>query len=235
MISTVLIATDDRAVASLLQSALETDGITLLCADTAEEVVALLDSQEFDLVILQLDLRGMAAAELASVSRQRTPAIMLLIDTIKDTAKASDESAGEMHQMILDSRTGGGEGSHGLRMLGTEGEALCSMHEDEGAHCLTLGDLTLHLDRHAVTVGEHCARLTPMQARILRVLIEHSPRVVSPELLVERVRLGGEADLSQLAAGIASLRAALGDDPLRPSRIRHFAAYGYCIWPLSES
>ncbi|MGC9319823.1 MAG: winged helix-turn-helix domain-containing protein, partial [Armatimonadota bacterium] len=99
---------------------------------------------------------------------------------------------------------------------------------------LRLGDLALDLNTHALRVGKREIALPPSQASVLRVLIEHCPRVVSPELLVARAWPEGERDQSALGDAIVGLRNALEEDPLHPTRIMHVAGYGYRIVPVPD-
>ncbi len=116
-----------------------------------------------------------------------------------------------------------------LHLVGTESEKYGIRPRRRGSHSLSLGDLTLHLKEHTVKVGEQINSLSPVEVEILRVLMEHSPRVVSPELLMQRVLLDSDCDVSALATALYSLRKALDDDPLHPSRIKYVEGFGYRI------
>src|SRR5690554_490706 len=80
MVTKVLLAADDGEAAVRLRHALEAEQMTVLRARSAEEVLALLDSHALDLMILQSDLPGAPGHELARICRQRTGALVLLVD-----------------------------------------------------------------------------------------------------------------------------------------------------------
>lgn len=101
----------------------------------------------------------------------------------------------------------------------------------ERHHVLELGDLTLDLETHDLTIAGETRHLTPTQVGVLRVLIEHSPRVVPPVLLVTRVWPDGEGDMSAVGDTIMSLRAIVDETPTEPARIVHVQSYGYKIVP----
>lgn len=231
MVNTVLVATDDRTVAQQLRTALEAEGMTVLCANSAGEMLSLLDSEACDLTILQMNLSGVPGVELARICQQRTGAVMFLLDTGTLDAAALKELAHELHEMMEhEAETETDVPHHLLHTPDWQGDfAGDSQQEEKG--CLILGDLTLHLDRHCVSVGDKRASLTPMQTQILKVLIEHSPRVIPPELLAERIRPNERCDLSKLAAGISALRNLLHEVSPATCLIRHVAGYGFSIRP----
>lgn len=92
---------------------------------------------------------------------------------------------------------------------------------------LVLGDLTLDLQTNRATVGVREMKLAPTQVNLLRVLMERSPRVTSPEALIERVWPRGGHDQSALADVIMTLRVALEDEPADPRRLVYIPDYGY--------
>lgn len=231
MVSRVLIAIDDPAAGNRLRRALEAEDVSVLGAESADEVLSLLDSHELDLILIQTDLPGLPARELAHICSQRTGALVLVVDlratesisvgTLPDILKERDLEA----RAEVTSRVGA------LRMIDVEDDPNVPSQERRQHHCLSSGDLTLWLEQNTATIGDREVPLKPIEAQILRVLLEHSPRVVPPELIIARVWTDDEADLSTLAVGITALRTALADDPLHPSRIVHVEGYGFKLTP----
>lgn len=234
MIKTVLVATEDEAVARQLQSALTSEGMTVLTADSASEVLSLLDRQPCDLTILQMNLSGVSGVELARICRHRTRALVFLLDAEALEALRPEEFAKELHELLEDPEPPMDPPGPALEIHDWRAEHTVAAHQGGDTRCLILGDLTLHLDRHCLTVGGRRASLTPVQAQILKILIEHSPRVLPPEVFAERIWPGGKYDLSELAAGISSLRTVLDEISPDACRIKHVAGYGFSINPRPQ-
>ncbi|MGM0494387.1 MAG: winged helix-turn-helix domain-containing protein [Armatimonadota bacterium] len=231
MMSRVLVATDQPKARDRLRRALEAEDVVVLGASTADDVLAILDSHELDLILIHAGLPGLPSHELADICSQRTGALVLVVDMRIAQAMRPTETPGLSRERQLEDRAAAGSGVGALRMIDVHDDYNTSGRMRRSSHCLSSGDLTLWLDQNTVTVGERDTPLKPVEARILRELLEHAPRVVPPELLIARVWPDGEGDLSALATAISSLRAALGDDPLNPSRIQHVERFGYKITP----
>ncbi len=93
---------------------------------------------------------------------------------------------------------------------------------------LQLGDITLDLDTHALTIGSRRIPLPPSQARLLAVLMEHAPRVVPPELLIARVWPPNEGNMAMLADAIVGVRNVLeSEDGEQAVAICYVTGFGY--------
>lgn len=233
MVSQVLVATDDLAAGRRLRRGLEAEDVTVLSAECAGDVLALLDIHELDLILIQTDLPGLPAHELAQICSQRTGALVLVVD-LRATNEIDIGQMPLLHQRILEPRAEVKTRIGALRMIDVKDERDVSSGPAKHNHCLSSGDITLSLEDNTVEIGDRQVALRPAEAQILRVLLEHSPRIVPPELLLTRVWPDGEADLSALAASVNSLRTALADDPLHPSRIVHVEGYGFKLIPQQQ-
>lgn len=231
MMSRVLVASGQPEAGDRLRRALEAEDVIVLGAGTADDVLAVLDSHDLDLILIHAHLPGLPAHELADICSQRTGALVLVVDMQVGRAVDLTETSELSRERHLEQRAASASGVGALRMIDVDEDYGASRRMRRSNHCLSSGDLTLWLEQNTVTVGERDIPLRPVEARILRELLEHAPRVVPPELLIARVWPDGEGDLSTLATGISSLRAALGDDPLSPSRIQHVDGFGYRLTP----
>ena len=92
---------------------------------------------------------------------------------------------------------------------------------------LTLGEVSLDLDRHEVSVAGRPVHLPLKQFRLLELLLSHPGQVLTSRTIAERV--WGPAEpmgANTLQAQVARLRTALGDEELA-SRIRSVPGLGY--------
>jgi DNA-binding response OmpR family regulator len=100
---------------------------------------------------------------------------------------------------------------------------------------LQVGSLHIDRERREVRVGERVASLTHHQFELLRILAEHAGRPVSRDRLMEEV--GGDRvgpfDRS-IDVHISRIRAAIEDDPKKPTRILTVRGVGYQLAPIGE-
>ena len=92
MSARVLLVDDDRSLCEWLESALTKRGLTVTWRTSADEGFALLDAEDFDLVIADLNMRGMNGLELCqriAGSRPDTPVIVITAFGSLETAVAA--------------------------------------------------------------------------------------------------------------------------------------------------
>lgn len=93
-------------------------------------------------------------------------------------------------------------------------------------------DLTLDLDRHQLTRDGEPVKLTRLSFKMLRVLVEASPALISHDDLISRV-WGPKrvVTLENLSQRIKTLRQSLGDDSGSPIYIEGVRGAGYRLVP----
>jgi signal transduction histidine kinase/CheY-like chemotaxis protein len=92
--SRILVVDDELVVVSLVKEALEEDGYTLSMATNGREALALMEAQEFDLIISDIRMPKMDGIELVSRARKIQPGISIIfmtafanLDSAKDAIK----------------------------------------------------------------------------------------------------------------------------------------------------
>jgi DNA-binding response OmpR family regulator len=94
----------------------------------------------------------------------------------------------------------------------------------------TIGALTIDFGQHLVTMADREVELTPIEYRILAYLAQNAGRVVTQDLLLERV-WGAEYvnESRMLQVNINRLRRKLEADPTRPRYILTKIGIGYLL------
>ncbi len=224
---TVLLVTGDDELSRQLGTRLTGEGMTVAEVNSGIRALALAQVHEPDLVITDLGLPDMTGLELCDKLRTACSAPTLLLGVMLP----EERELAELQESVSDYVAKPFEPTQvvvrALRLLGAPRFAAEEAGAVQRGRLLSFGDLTLDLSTHRVTVAGREVRLRPTEVKLLRTLIEYSPRVVSPDACVERVWPNGSGDLATLGDTVMSLRAALEDDPLHPRRIRHVADYGY--------
>ncbi len=81
----VLVVDDDQATRALLAKALFLSGCRVTCAEELDEAAAILDYRDYDVLCLDLDLRGLSCfegLELIGQARNRRPEINIVVQTV---------------------------------------------------------------------------------------------------------------------------------------------------------
>jgi DNA-binding winged helix-turn-helix (wHTH) protein len=94
---------------------------------------------------------------------------------------------------------------------------------------LQLGELTLDLEARQLVRGAEEIHLSPKAFELLKILVEHRPRALSKSELHERLWPATFVSDVNLAALIAEIREALGDDARKPTFVRTAHRFGYAF------
>jgi len=91
-------------------------------------------------------------------------------------------------------------------------------------------NITFDTRRQIVTVGNRDVRLTPIEARIMRLLMERRGDVVESHAMIEEIWGYSTDNISSLLkTHIHNLRRKLETDPSSPDLIRTISGVGYVL------
>lgn len=91
VVSRVLVVEDDEAMRATLCQALEGEGHRVLEQVSGDHVLALLESQAFDVIVLDRDLPGVNGLDLLPVLRRRFPSIAVIFITAFGGTRVAEE------------------------------------------------------------------------------------------------------------------------------------------------
>jgi DNA-binding response OmpR family regulator len=91
VVSRVLVVEDDEAMRATLRQALEREGHRVLEQVSGDHVLALLESQAFDVIVLDRDLPGVNGLDLLPVLRRRFPRIAVIFITAFGGTRVAEE------------------------------------------------------------------------------------------------------------------------------------------------
>lgn len=216
----ILLLEDDAALSHGIALALKASGRIVPCTTLAEARQAL-DTQRFDLLLLDVNLPDGSGLDLCREVR-RTSAVPILFLTARDAeydevagleAGADDYIVKPFSLAVLRARVGAA-----LRRSTQPDEVIQS------------GDLTLDFSRQVFLRGDTPLTLSPTEQRLLRLLIQNAGRTLSRDLLLERVWDGGAfVDENTLSVTIRRLRQKIEPDPKKPVHLRTVYGIGY-VW-----
>jgi DNA-binding response OmpR family regulator len=176
----LLVVEDEAKVARALKDGLSRDGYEVTVARTGEEGYYLLDSEAFDLVVLDLMLPGRDGLEVLATMRSRDRRIPVLIvtarDSVEDRVIGLDAGADD----YLVKPFAFAELLARVRALSRRGRA------DPPAR-LKISDLEVDPSARRVTRGGRTLDLTAREFELLEYLVRNGGRVVSREMLAREV------------------------------------------------
>jgi two-component system KDP operon response regulator KdpE len=220
----LLLVEDDAHIRRFLRATLVTQGYALLEVETGEEGLALAAAQVPDLVLLDLGLPDMDGKEVIRRLREWSEVpIIVLTARGQEREKVASLDAGA--DDYLTKPFGVGE------LLARIRAAMRRVRMPEQGRVeqvLSLGDVTVDLERRRVTRGAEEVNLTPIEFKLLSVLIRQRGKVVTHRQLLKEV--WGPSYLEQnpyLRIVILNLRRKLEENPTRPHYLITEPGVGY--------
>ena len=221
----ILIIDDDELLVGAIQKKFETAGFEVVTAINGATGRESLDSEDPDLVILDLMLPDDDGTDICRDVRasSRVPIIMLTgraeeTDRIVGLELGADDYVTKpfsLSELVARTRAV-------LRRMEPPQEAA----EEEPTVLEGLG-VHVNLRAHDVKVGDESVSLTPTEYKLLIALMKHQGEVLSAQKLLESVWGYDEYDTHLVEVHIANLRSKIEQDPKNPERIHTLRAFGY--------
>ena len=224
----ILICDDDREIAAAVAIYLQNEGYETLLAFDGRQALSILErEEEVHLIIMDVmmpEMDGLRAT--MEIRRERNIPIIMLSAKSEDSDKilglnvgADDYVTKPFHPLELIARA-----KSQLRrytLLGGQAEI-----DREGVYAV--GGLTLDDKHKTVTVDGEDVHLTPLEFKILHLLIRHPGRVFSIDEIYERVwgedSVGGG---STVTVHIRRIREKIEINPVKPKYIKVVWGLGY--------
>ncbi len=224
---TIMIVEDDERLADLTCEYLQSNGLDVSVVSDGEEAIRRIRSEQPDLVVLDLMLPGMNGLEVCRALRERseryTPVLMLTArgaveNKIEGFAAGADDYLAKPFSILeLDARV----------------KALVRRSAAPASKRLQIADLTLDLGTLEVKRGTHRIELAPIHIRILTLLMQRSPDVVSRSALESVVWGDDPPDSDALRVHIYTLRNAI-DRPFDKALLHTVPKMGYRLAAIED-
>src|ERR671913_693157 len=176
----ILVVEDEQKVADALREGLEGERYDVVVERTGEGAFFRINTEEFDVILLDLTLPGRDGLEILKAIRERgtkTPVLVLTArDTLQDRVVGLDSGADD----YLVKPFAFAELLARIRALVRRGRVA-------EAPRLSAGDLDVELITRKVTRGGQPIELTVREFELLEYLLRHQGQVVSRELLARDV------------------------------------------------
>jgi two-component system, OmpR family, response regulator RegX3 len=222
-VTRVLFVDDEPAIRDAVGYAFRTEGFDVETRADGDSGLAAALAEDFDVVILDLMLPGLAGTEVCRRLRAESPVPIVML-----TAKT-----GEVDR-VLGLEIGADDYvAKPFSMAELIGRVRAILRRQELERSRTaavqrVGDLELDAMRHQVTVAGEAKQLTPSEFRLLLLLAREPGRVYSRreimEYLWESTYVG---DQRACDIHVSNLRRKLEDDPAHPRRVVTVRGIGY--------
>jgi two-component system response regulator RegX3 len=219
----VLVVEDVKEMSDLIALFLTKEGMSVEACETAELALALVEGEDFDLIVLDINLPGMDGLEFLAEARKSTDRPVLIV-----TARDSDE----------DLIAGLGQGADEYmakpfspKVLVARARALIrrsrGLAERAPADLVSFGAYVL--DRSAFTLkrGDELVPLSVREFGLLVYLVESGDAPQSPQAIYDAVWKRDYGDLTAVAVYIQRLRKKIEEDPANPVFIETVHGRGY--------
>jgi DNA-binding response OmpR family regulator len=219
----LLIIEDEADFANALARGLRKQGYAVDITTDGEQGLELAEVNEYDLLILDLNLPGMDGLDICRQLRSKQPHLLILMLTAR--SRLEDKVAG----LDLGADDYLVKPFH-FEELSARIRALLRRDLRVREPVLCAGDLKLDPASRIAWQGKRRLELTTKELAILEYLMRHPGEVISQEELIEHV-WGEDVNLftSSVRTHIHSLRRKLGDTAEKPRFIETVTAQGYCL------
>jgi two-component system, OmpR family, KDP operon response regulator KdpE len=220
----ILVIEDDPQIRRFLRATLTDSGYDYLDVSTGQEGLRLVGLRHPDLVILDLGLPDMDGLEVTRRLREWTPTPILVLSARnqeRDKVDALDAGADD----YLTKPFGTAELLARLRV-----SLRHSIQAAQGTSdpVFTAGDLRVDLEHRQVFVGESEIHLTPIEYKLLLVLVQYAGKVVTRKQLLHDVwGPSYVGEMHYLRVYMGQLRHKLEADPTRPRFLITEPGVGY--------
>ena len=230
MQNTVLIVDDEKEIADLVEIYLVSDGFRVLKAEDAKAGLSCIENDVVDLAILDIMLPEMDGLEMCKEIRKtkNIPIIFLSarstdLDKIMGLAMGADDYVTKpFTTMELLARVN----SH-LRRYQRYLDAVNEQENHDRIH--VIGGLEINEDTVEVTVDGNPVKLTPIEFKILLLLMKNPGRVFSADEIYERVWNEQAINTNTIMVHVRKIREKIEINPNDPKYLKVVWGVGYKI------
>jgi two-component system KDP operon response regulator KdpE len=220
----VLLVEDEPQMRRFLRITLQSQGYRLVEADTAKEGLLQAATRKPDLILLDLGLPDFDGLDAIKKLREWTPTPIIVIsarEQEKDKIRALDSGADD----YLTKPFNAGELLARIRVALRH---AAKQKLGQGEPVFVLDRLRVDFAQRRVYIDDHEVHLTPIEYKLLTLLIRHAGKVITHRQLLREVwGPAQENEVQYLRVHMTHLRHKLERDPARPMFLMNEPGIGY--------
>ncbi len=223
MADRVLIVDDDAAVLSLLTKVIRSNGLDAECSQSAEQALELLNSQMYDLILMDVNMHGMDGFTGVEIIRSRgikTPTIIVSgrkedFDTLYGLDIGADDYITKPFNPVT-------LGAKVKALIRRSRNSVTGTESIISAGPFTYNTSTLRLYKHGTEIS-----LSGKENAMMKLFIDNVNHIFSKDMLYDMI--WGEAiiDENAIMVYVNRLRHKIEDDPAKPRYIQNVRGVGY--------
>lgn len=222
MNDTILVIEDDENIMRFLKISLETNGYKVLRANRGIDGISLFMTNPLALILLDLGLPDIDGMEVLSQIRAQSEIPILVVsarEQEKEKVEALDHGADDYITKPF----------HINELLARIRVALRKHTSDVvKAKTFTMDTLSIDFDKHRVTVDDAEIHMTPIEFKLLVLLVENAGKVLTHRYIIKQVwGYNSEEDSQSLRVFMANIRRKIEKDSSHPRYILTEVGVGY--------
>lgn len=215
----VLVVDDEPAIRRALHATLSSLGFYVEEASGADRALSLARKQQYDAVLLDINMPGVSGIEACRALRRLYPRLPILMLTVQNCA---DDKIEALESGADDYVT---KPFHVGELIARIRAAIRRSKEDG---VITIGDIKLDADRRLVRKSGTIVHLTPKEFDLLHCLMSHAGKPLTHGYLLTSIWGSGYGDeFEYLRTFMRQLRKKLEADPSKPEYLLTDSHFGY--------
>ncbi len=220
----VLVVDDEKPLRDFVRRNLEVRNFSVETASNGLEAMAIFNTQNVDLVIIDIMMPHLDGLETTRRIRQTSLVPIIILTALgeeADKVRAFDMGADD----YLTKPFGTGE------LLGRVKAVLRRARWSESPtdnEQITRGEIVADLERHEISVRDKILKMTPTEFNLLVYMMRHAGKALSHRIILQNVwgpEYGEEAEYLRVYMG--KLRQKIETDPLKPEYLLTERGIGY--------
>ena len=226
----ILIVEDDKAIRTLIETALEDAQIAAISAYNGASAISQVRTQNPDVILLDLGLPDMDGIQVVDAIRRITINPIIIVSARSDDAdkiEALDHGADDSKPFNVDELM--------ARVRAAARRVEFYSGKTDTATVFENGGLCIHYDSMEVTVRGEIIHLTPIEYRILKLLAQNIGRVLTHSMIIRDV--WGSLDqksVPSLRVFMTTLRRKLEQNSNGEQYIQTRIGVGYRMVPMEK-
>lgn len=220
----ILIVEDNTQIRNFIAYTLKSEGFSTEISGTAQGAMSILVSGHVDLVLLDLGLPDFDGMEVIKKVREWSELPIIVVSARdQDTEKAEALDAG-----ADDYLTKPFSATELMARIRVALRHLSMIAMNNPQPTLKVGELSMDLEKHLVTLSGRNLHLTPMEYNLLSLFFKNMGKVLTTQFIIKEIYgVGYGSDTQALRTLMAGLRRKIETVPAKPRYIMTEIGVGY--------